>query len=151
MNKAEIARKYRSENPDMPTLKLARIIYKENKLLFRDVEAVRNRLRYIEGKRGGTERKHVEKSAFFMPNDRPRNPYSLPDSDETDYKPFIIKANRILLLSDIHIPYHSIQALTAVFDFAKHEKPDAILLNGDTLDFFGLSKFCKDPRKRKFS
>ena len=150
MTKADIARKYRSENPDMPTLKLARIMYKENKVAFADIEDARGKLRYIEGKSSKIN-KTVIASEFYMKEERPRNPYKLPDSDETEYKPFHLKASRLLLLSDIHIPYHSIEALTATFNFAKKEKPDAILLNGDTLDFFGLSKFCKDPRKRKFS
>jgi hypothetical protein len=30
-------------------------------------------------------------------------------------------------------------------------KIDAILLNGDVLDFFGLSRYCKDPKKRNFA
>lgn len=30
-SKSNIARQYRSENPDMPTLKLARIVYRDNK------------------------------------------------------------------------------------------------------------------------
>ena len=45
---ANIARKYRSEYPDMPTLKLARIMYNENNLAFKDVETARHSLRYIE-------------------------------------------------------------------------------------------------------
>jgi hypothetical protein len=38
--------------------------------------------------------------------------------------------------------------LSAALDFIQSEKPDAILLNGDTIDFYGLSRFMKDPRKR---
>lgn len=152
MTKVEIAKEYRSKYPDMPTLKLARIMYNENKLLFKDVEDVRSKVRYIEGKSGVTARKKIQKdSPFLKVEDRPKNPYNLPESDETIYIPYVLNAKKVLLLSDIHIPYHSIEALTAVFDFAKKEKPDTILLNGDTLDFFGLSKFCKDPRKRSFA
>ncbi len=83
--------------------------------------------------------------------ERPKNPYNLPDSDEAIYQPYDLKAKRLLVLSDIHIPYHNIEALTCAFDFAKGEKPDAILLNGDTLDFFGLSRFAKDPKARSFA
>jgi predicted phosphodiesterase len=75
----------------------------------------------------------------------------LPQSDEAIYEPYQLKAKRLLVLSDIHIPYHSIDALTCAFDYAKDEKPDAILLNGDTLDFFGLSRFSKDPKARSFA
>ena len=130
---------------DMPTLKLSRIVYKENPLLFRDVEAVRLMLRGIEGK--GLIRVKVRK---VVP-DRPRNPYNLPQSDEAIYEPYDLKAKRLLVLSDIHIPYHNIESLTCAFDFAKCEKPDAILLNGDTIDFFGLSRFSKDPKARSFA
>jgi len=68
-----------------------------------------------------------------------------------NYDPFILNSSRIAILSDIHIPYHNIESLTCAFDFAKSEKPDAILLNGDTLDFFGLSRFSKDPKARSFA
>ncbi len=130
---------------EMPTLKLARIIYKENELLFSNIDAVRSTLRSLEGKsnKGMKLRKEIPH--------RPLNPYNLPSSDETIYEPFKINAKRLLVLSDIHIPYHSINSLTIAFDWAKKQKPDAVLLNGDTLDFFGLSRYAKDPKKRSFS
>jgi predicted phosphodiesterase len=129
----------------MPTLKLARIMYGENKLLFANLEHARTTLRSIEGKAG-----HRIKDTLVVPN-RPLNPYNLPDSDETTYEPYTLAAKRILVLSDIHIPYHSIVAVTAALNYAKKEKPDCVLLNGDTIDFFGLSKFDKDPTKRSFA
>ena len=131
----------------MPTLKLARIIYNDNPLLFSNVDNARTSLRAIEHKTGNQKR--VIKSVD-MPT-RPKNPYNLPESDEAIYQPYDLKAKRLLVLSDIHIPYHSIDALTCAFDYAKGEKPDAILLNGDTLDFFGLSRFAKDPKARSFA
>ena len=143
MTKAQLCTEYREKYGwDMPNLKLARIVYKDNHLIFKDVEAARLVLRQIEGK--SNNRTKVRKP---IP-DRPKNPYNLPESDEAVYEPYIIDAKRLLVLSDIHIPYHSIDALTCAFDYAKKEKPDAILLNGDTIDFFGLSRFMKDPKKR---
>jgi predicted phosphodiesterase len=143
MNKTKLCADYREKYGwDMPTLKLARIIYSENELLFTNVECVRRTLRSIEGK--ANNRVLVRK---VVP-ERPRNPYNLPESDEAIYEPYKLDAKRLLVLSDIHIPYHSIDAITCAFDYAKKEKPDAILLNGDTIDFFGLSRFMKDPKKR---
>lgn len=148
MTKVGIARQYRDKfGMEMPTHKLARIIYEKEKLTFKDVEDARKSLRRIEGKNGkkdGTIITHPAK-------ERPKNPYKLPTSDETIYEPFKIEAKRLAVLSDIHIPYHSIEALTATFDYLKHYKPDAILLNGDTLDFHGLSRFVRDPKKRHFA
>ena len=153
MNRSNLVREWRTKYPDMPSLKLARIIYNdgENKLLFKDVESVRSAIRYQEGKSGQENVTHLANTDLLKKEARPKNPYKLPQSDETVYRPYHLKANKLLILSDIHIPYHSIEAITSVLNFAKKEKPDAILLNGDTLDFFGLSKFCKDPRKRNFA
>jgi predicted phosphodiesterase len=148
MTKASIARQYRDKfGMAMPTLKLARIMYEKEKLTFKDVEDARSVLRLIEGKHGKNRGVTITHEA----KERPRNPYNLPTSDETIYEPFKIEAKRLAVLSDIHIPYHSIEALTATFDYLKHYKPDAILLNGDTLDFHGLSRFVRDPKKRHFA
>lgn len=144
MLKADIARKYREQyGQEMPTAKLARIMYKSEYLSFRDVEDARKILRYIEGKCTNGNPNYVKSQ-----NARPSNPYKLPDSDTKDFEPFIITENKILILSDIHIPYHDIEALTAVMEFAESAEIEAILLNGDILDFHSLSRFVRDPKAR---
>lgn len=153
MNKSDVAREYRRvHGMGMPTLKLARIMYKENNLLFRSVEDARERLRYIEGKAGKDKLKCLgSKDEFKTDEDRPKNPYALPESDEHDYSPYHIKGHkRVAIFSDIHVPYHSIDAITAAIRFVKKEKPDAVLLNGDTIDCHSLSQFEKEPKSRDF-
>lgn len=151
--KADTAREYRRKFPKKPTLALARIMFNQNKKLFNDVEDARSRLRYIEGKQGERMRKNLgPKKELVIEEARPYNPYKLPESDEARFNPFVIKGHkRVLVLSDIHLPYHSIPSLTACFDYAKKEKPDAVLLNGDTIDCHYLSRFMKDPRKKSFA
>ena len=109
---------------EMPTLKLARIMYSENNMLFKDVEDARTSLRYIEDKTGN---KGIKKEQKYIVPERSKNPYGFPPSDERIYEPFKLKASRVLVLSDIHIPYHSLEALTAAFDFSKKEKPDCVV------------------------
>jgi predicted phosphodiesterase len=152
MTKLEVAKQYRTKyGNDMPTLKLARIMYKDNNLLFRDVEDARSRLRYIEGKDGKDNRKNMTKTDFIKADARPYNPYNLPESDETSYEPFYITGHsRVGILSDIHVPYHNIEALTAAITYLKKQKVDGLLLNGDTIDCHRLSRFVKDPNKRNF-
>jgi predicted phosphodiesterase len=148
-----IARKYRKEYPEMPTLKLARIMYNDNNLDFPNLESARSSLRYIEGKNGEIHRKKIleKNNEFFKEEARPYNPYNLPKSDETAFEPFIFKGHkRVLILSDIHVPYHNIDSITAALQYAKKSKPDALLLNGDTIDCHRLSRFIKDPKKRNF-
>jgi predicted phosphodiesterase len=149
LTQTDLARKYRdTHGAKMPARKLARIMYAENKLLFKDAEAARHTLRAIEGKVG---KKAKYKVTHAYP-ERVKNPYNIPDSDAEPYLPYFIKGHkRGLILNDIHIPYHDVEALTAVLDFAKKEKPDFIFVNGDLLDFHQLSYFEKDPKKKSFS
>ena len=148
-SKINLAREYRTKyGMKMPTLTLARIMYNENKEVFNTVDHARTTLRTLEGKLGDTNKKRIKDKSLFMIEERPRNPWKLPESEETKYEPFIIKAKKLAVLSDIHIPFHSLSALNSALDLIQSEKPDAILLNGDTIDFYALSRFQKDPRKR---
>lgn len=151
--KSDVARVYRdTHGMDMAIRKLARLMYEENKLLFKDYEDARMSLRYIEGKMGGKLRTQVKGTKYFKEETRSLNPYKLPESDEIPFEPYIIKGHkRVAIFSDIHVPYHSMSAITTALDFCKKDKPDALILNGDTLDAFQLSRFVKDPRKRHFA
>ena len=125
-----ITREYRKKYPDMPTAKLARIIYKENKLSFKTVENVRSSLRYIEGKNGAMHRlkKTVTESEFFKKENRPVNPYSLPASYQEKREAFKLPlgCNNILLISDLHIPYHDIDAVTTALTYGVDNKVNTI-------------------------
>ena len=152
MNKTDVARTYREKYPKYATLKLARIMYNENKLLFPSLDRARGTLRYIEGKAGDRHRASVKGSSFVIEEARPYNPYKLPESDETIYEPYYIKGyKRVGILSDIHVPYHNIPALTAAIGYLKKEKVDAVLLNGDAIDCHTISSFDSDPKKRNFA
>ena len=149
MTKSDIVRPYLERFPDHGDLTLARKIFNENKLAFKDIENARKIVRYLRGHAGEKDRKAV-KNPIMKPITKNTNPYKLPDSDEKERLPYILpKANnRILLLSDLHFPYHSIDAITAALDYGKHIKANTIILNGDVMDFYQMSRFEKDPRKR---
>ena len=148
--KTDIAIEYRKKFADMPTLKLARIMYAENNLLFKTVEDCRTRLRYIEGKCGKRNLSWLKNKDFVMKEARPLNPYNLPESYEEKREPFILptSCNNILLISDLHIPYHNIEAVTIALDYGKKEKVNTIFINGDLIDNHQISKFEHDPKKR---
>lgn len=135
-----------------PRLKQARILFRDNPLLFKNADDARSLLRYLAGKSGKREIVRIGKNTeFFEEEDRPKNPYKLPASEETIYEPFVISGHkRIGILSDIHSPYHSVSALTLAIQYLKKQKIDALLLNGDTIDCHRLSRFVKDPTKRNF-
>jgi len=150
LKKSDICRKYRKKYPDYPTLKLARIIYADNNLTFSNVEACRTVLRIIEGKSGDHNRKYLKNKDLVMKENRPLNPYNLPESYEEQREPYILPicCDNILLISDLHIPYHNIPAVTIALDYGKKEKVNTIFINGDLIDMHQVSKFESDPKKR---
>lgn len=149
----ELIRSYIREGKDlmpdgekMPVLKLARIIYKDHPLKFKDVDSLRLTITKVIGRGGKGNSLSKE---FFEKEPRPKNPYNLPESDETVYEPFILKGKRILGLFDIHFPYHSLSALTGAIMDGKKMKPDTILLGGDCIDFYQGSDYVKDKTKKQ--
>lgn len=55
---------------------------------------------------------------------------------------------KIMVISDIHIPYQDDQAVEVMYDFSKKHKPDKLFINGDLVDFYRLSTFDKDPERK---
>jgi predicted phosphodiesterase len=146
MTQANIAREYRNKyGMEMPTLKLARIMYNENKIVFKSVETARDTLRGIEGKK----HKRNLKVTHAYP-ERPKNPYNIPESSATQRDHFVLpkSCNNILLISDLHIPYHDVQAVSIAIDYGVKNNVNTVFINGDLMDFHHLSRFEKDPRKR---
>lgn len=140
----------------LPTKTLAGLIYSENKDAFKNKEDCRGTIRYYRGQKGAALRKrasHPTEKAEHAKAYGIANPFGLPDSDEDEWEPYVLPkaATRILLLSDIHVPYHNIQALTKAIEYGKEKKVNAVVLNGDTLDCYALSRYEKDPRKRGFA
>lgn len=54
-----------------------------------------------------------------------------------------LKNGRVLICSDVHIPYQDNKAVDAFIDHAALTQPDVIVLNGDIIDMFMLSRFTK--------
>jgi len=146
--KKEICIDYLDKFPNAKSKTLANLIYEENKALWNNAELVRNTIRGIRGNRG-SQRKPVER--HIKPNGISGNPFELPASEAADWATVKIPKgnNRILLLSDIHLPYHSIDAVTRAIEYGKKKKGvNTVILNGDIVDFYQASSFARDPRKK---
>jgi len=59
------------------------------------------------------------------------------------------KDDREIVFNDVHIPFQDDLAVSAVLDFARDYKPTIITINGDLIDFYQVSKFSKDPSRKK--
>jgi predicted phosphodiesterase len=148
MTKADTARQYRDKfGMEMPSLKLARIMFANESILFKDVEQCRFYLRAIEGKGNTPSIKETHK----MEEHRSLTPYKLPKSEAKEYKPFLITSGKVFLLSDVHVPYHEPKAIEEAVKYAKLRQVDTVLFNGDIIDCFKLSRFVKNPKQRDFA
>jgi predicted phosphodiesterase len=145
--KGEIVREYIDKFPKHATHALAKAIYAHNKKVFKDGEEVRSLVRYYRGASGKAVRKHAVQ--VIPPKDR-LNPYNLPQSYADPVPPFVLPVgcNNILVIQDLHIPYHDVKAITAALNYGKEQKVNTIVINGDLIDFHQISRFQKDPRKR---
>jgi len=131
-------------NPNMPSLTMARMLRDKHPKVFKDEEQARSMIRYYRGVAGKKNR--LNTNNYF------ENKYGLPESDEDEYLPYTLPDyGSAVLLYDIHFPFHSIPALNVALDEINERQPDCIYIGGDMLDFYQLSRFQKDPRRRSFS
>lgn len=57
-------------------------------------------------------------------------------------------AKRILVIGDLHIPWHDEEAVALALKYGKDRDADTILINGDMVDFYAISRWETDPKKR---
>lgn len=136
--------------PDAPALTLAKRAYREHPALWSSLETCRTMFRHKLGVQGHKNRKHTPR--FGRP---PRQagysiaalPAALSHFD--DWRALKLSGPlRVLVLADLHVPYHDNVAIDTAIRYGLDHQADCVLLNGDVVDFFGLSMWEKDPRKR---
>lgn len=142
--------------PTLPSRTLARMVFKANKGVFTSIDAARQGIMYRRGRNRHkvalrTTRSRCSSQPSSAPS-TPWNPQSLPRSEERPFLPHRVTVDRdtrALILGDIHLPFHNLPALTAAIEEGRRLDCRILILNGDTLDFYHLSRFQKDPRVRR--
>lgn len=78
--------------------------------------------------------------------------FGILDSIGKEYHSYIMPSDfkRIGVLSDIHFPFHSMEALVPAIKYLKEKEIDCLYLNGDIFDFYSISRHEKDPDMRDF-
>lgn len=137
----------------LPSRTLAKSILSENPKLFgeyndKNIDLVRNIIRNIRYSHNDSRRTNslgTESDKLFA-----ERFHGYIEPDMNDYKPFVIpeSVTKLGILNDIHIPFQNKENLNAAIEFLKSKGVDGILLNGDILDCYSMSKFLKDPRMR---
>lgn len=140
MSKSQKARDIIERFPNLSKKKLGELLFKENSLLFKDSEDARKCIRNVTGTGGKMTKNHLIQSDKYKG--------VLPQGEKNDFSPFVLKGKRIGIISDVHIPYHDLDALNVALNEFKRVKVDTIVLNGDIIDCYNLSRWEKDPNKR---
>lgn len=145
----EVVKQYLTIYPDLPALTLAKLIYKENPEVYLSPEHVRDVIRNYTGQHGQRQREKMTSRQFYR-EAKTTNPFSLPESEVEDWTPFKLpsSADRTLIMGDVHFPFQDNEAITAMLNHAVGRGINSIVFNGDMLDFYQMSRFMRDPRKR---
>lgn len=144
----KIAREYARKYPEAPARSLARRIMTENPGLFATLETARRAVSAAFGQSVGRVKAEIPRPARTPGQGQKPPKYELPESQEETWEPFDLKSGRIGYLSDLQIPYHNLPALKAAIAAIKKRKPDCIFINGDLIDFYGISRFATNPAQR---
>jgi predicted phosphodiesterase len=151
---SDIVKEYLRKYPKHGDRTIGRLVYNEYTHLFNSEKQAYTMVRYYTGKKGKLDRKYALKANPDLVKDynTTNNPFdNIPRSygSGPEFYDLPSSIREILLLSDIHMPYHDEDALRAAVMKGVVDEVDCVILNGDTLDFHWLSSFDKDPSKPK--
>lgn len=144
----KMAKKYCDDFPDATTRGLATKLYKEHPKLYLSWEHCRSRLRMVRGEMGKRSRQECKTTSETTKQIR----LAIPKSDYEDVTPYVMSiTGKGLLISDVHIPYHDVNALTmAITEAIDRKHTDFVVILGDFIDHYSLSRWEKDPEARRF-
>ena len=148
----EVAIEVIKANPGWGSRTLAGLIMRQFPGLFSDIEAARRVIRYARGKAGPRDRKY----AVEIPGDEnKRTIWPLPKSDVDDWDKWgpvpVPDFKCAAIIADVHLPFHDDAALGIALDYFDAQKPDTVILLGDLMDYYRLSFWEQDPRKRNLN
>ena len=142
----KIIKDYLNKFPNLPSLTLARKIYKDHPELS-SVDNIRTSVRRLRGQLGEQNRSHRKDKTYYK-SEGSRNPFKLPESHADSYEPFEIKQSKVLILSDLHFPYQHNEGITLALKYGLEKDVNCILINGDLFDFATISRHERDWRSR---
>ena len=146
-----LARQLVALHPDAPAKTLGRRLQAESNGAL-TLEQAYLRVRYALGLLGKRHRRQlVGVGGTARPPRQAGQVFSMPASKADGWEPHVLDVTGpVGILSDIHVPYHSETAVRAAVDALVGEKIEALVLNGDTADFYAISRWTKNPSKRNF-
>ena len=138
---------YLEKYPNLPALTLSKLIYKENSNVFKSIENIRG---YIRVYRKSPKNNNIKNKDYFDKKEQPKNPFVLPAERSAPWSTWILPTSckKVLILSDIHVPFSDYKAVKTAIEYGIKYNVDAVFLNGDIMDCAELSDHEKNPNER---
>lgn len=111
------------------------------------LERARCLVRTARGNHGGRMKPHA---SVPRENGKSGTVPKMPPSVAEKWTPHEFHHHRVGIISDCHIPYHCETALQSAIKHLKGHSIDSLLINGDFCDFYTISRWVKNPKKRDF-
>ena len=129
-------------------------IFEDHPTVFTDVTHAYNMVRYYAGTKGKYSRKCLGKNETTMiakQNADVLKRWGLQKSKAKGKKFYQIPADKdkVLWISDIHIPNHDETALTTALEYGLANKANCIVIGGDLLDNAPFTRFRTPPNKKR--
>lgn len=150
----QFARELAARFPRAGSHTLAKKAYQKCPELWPNLEACRQMIRTVRGKHGVMSRRETADKSQFDSAPRSNVPFrSLPEGmcELKGWPAFKIRTTGLwLVISDLHVPYHDVQAIRLCLSEARRRGVVGILINGDLADNYAVSRWERDPRERNY-
>lgn len=141
MNKQDKARQVVEEFPTLSKRELGRLLVKKYPTHFKNADDARVVVQRVTGAAGKSRLVAATHKDIYIG-------HNLKEGQRNYFTPFIVNGKNVGLLFDVHIPYHDLQAINLALNYFKSKQVDTIILGGDVIDCYQLSRFEKDPDQR---
>lgn len=153
--KQEIVKDYILRFPELPNRTLAFLIFTREEGLFSTAEEARSSIRYYKGSAGEHNRNCVasvghETLTELSTIKEGLKKFNIISRSEAPQH-LSLGAGKYLILADIHIPFQDDDALACALEWGVKNNVTNIILNGDLLDMYDVSRFTKEIRRPKVS
>lgn len=137
-----VRQKITENNGAISKRSLAKLLHQQYPKQFKSEESARDAIRYATGNSGKVHRVNATKVDW-----------EIPEGDECGYEDFILplSSNNVLVLTDIHFPYHNKKNVEKALNEGLKQGCNAIYLNGDTLDFHKGSVYAHEKSYKEMA
>ena len=155
MTKRDIVLDYIKKFAGLSHRQISIKIHEDYPHLFKDAMVANSMVRYYCGTNGKYNRKYLDKnndmSTIGKQSSDVLKKWGLQKSKAKERKTFQIPKDRdkVLWISDIHIPNHDELALSTALEYGLKEQANCIVIGGDLLDNAPFTRFRVPPKLRK--